>query len=99
MKYTLSTAITLANFKEALHTLMAALPGLPGENVELDFTQVPQIDSSALSYVLHGIRDASKRGYSLKLTNLPSSFTELANLYGLTPLLEPYLCSPSYPSD
>lgn len=91
MKYLISTAITSANFEEALQALMSNLSGV---EVELDFTQVPQIDSCALSYVLHGIRDALKRGYTLKLSHLPSSLTELADLYGLTPLLEPYIYSP-----
>lgn len=57
----------------------------------LDFAKVGQIDSSLLSYVLHIIRQASVAGHALSLRNLPANFTELAKLYGIDELLQPYL--------
>lgn len=92
MKYELTKAITLTTLKEALATLFTAPAG---ENIELDFSQVAKIDSAALSYVLHSVRSALKNGYTIQLSHLPSSFTELADLYGLNHLLQPYLSSAS----
>jgi phospholipid transport system transporter-binding protein len=59
----------------------------------LDFSAVTEIDSAAVSLVLHLQRVAVASGapgsVSLRLQSLPEAMTNLAGLYGVQELLQP----------
>lgn len=80
--------ITLLTVKKYLTDLLTVAIDSP---INLDFSKVERIDSSLLSYVLHIIRYAKRMGQTVYLANLPVNFTELAKLYGIDELLQPYL--------
>jgi len=88
MNQPMTADITLSTLKTQLETPLAVSDN---DKVTLDFAKIGQIDSSALSYVLHMIRRAAQAGQSVSLVNLPSNFTELTKLYGIDHVLQPYL--------
>ena len=53
----------------------------------LDFSGVEIADSAALALIFSAMRQARKAGRTLTCTGLPSSFTTLAELYGVSELL------------
>ena len=53
----------------------------------LDFSGVETADSAALALIFSAMRQARKAGRTLTCTGLPSSFTTLAELYGVSELL------------
>ena len=53
----------------------------------LDFSGVETADSAALALIFSAMRQARKAGRTLTCTGLPSSFTTLAELYGVSSLL------------
>lgn len=53
----------------------------------LDFSGVETADSAALALIFCAMRQARKAGRTLSCTGLPSSFTTLAELYGVSELL------------
>jgi len=60
-----------------------------GQAAMLDLAKVTDIDSSAVALVLCWLRQAAKAGKMLKVTNVPSSFKTLADLYGVSSFVEP----------
>lgn len=53
----------------------------------LDFSDVEQADSAALTLIFSAMRHARQAGHTLVCTGLPASFTTLAELYGVSELL------------
>lgn len=76
--------ITLANAASLLEELK---PRIAEKIPLLDFSGVAQVDSTALALILSCLRAAEHRNYRLRLTGCPASITTLADLYGVTPLI------------
>ena len=53
----------------------------------LDFSGVESADSAALALIFSAMRQARQAGRTLTCIGLPSSFTTLAELYGVSELL------------
>ena len=53
----------------------------------LDFSGVETADSAALALIFSAMRQVRKAGRTLTCSGLPSSFTTLAELYGVSSLL------------
>lgn len=62
-------------------------PKLAGGVDTLDFSGVETADSAALALIFSAMRQARQAGHTLTCTGLPSSFTTLAELYGVSELL------------
>ena len=65
----------------------ASAPLLTDANLEIDWSGVAAVDSSALCLILHWRRRAAAAGLSLSQRNLPDSVTALADLYGVSDLI------------
>jgi phospholipid transport system transporter-binding protein len=53
----------------------------------LDFSRVEAADSAALALIFSAMRYARQAGHPFVCTGLPTSFTTLAELYGVSALL------------
>ena len=62
-------------------------PHLEKDVDTLDFSGVETADSAALALIFSALRQARQAGRTLTCTGLPSSFTTLAELYGVSSLL------------
>lgn len=62
-------------------------PHLRGGVTALDFSAVESADSAALALIFSAMRVARQAGRALTCTGMPSSFTTLAELYGVSDLL------------
>lgn len=60
---------------------------LPSGDLVFDFSEVTEVDSSALALVLTWLRQAKARGSVIELRALPESLLALARLYGVESLL------------
>ncbi len=58
-----------------------------GDSV-FDLSPVRGCDSSAVAVVLSWLREAQSRGLRLELSNLPPGLVNLADVYGVGPLLD-----------
>jgi phospholipid transport system transporter-binding protein len=58
------------------------------DHVHIDASALEKFDSSALAVLLQCRRDAAASGKSFEVTGLPLPLRELANLYGISELLE-----------
>ena len=67
---------------QTLLTQSAALP-MEGE-IEIDFTEVTDVDTVAISLMLEWQRRANKAGSQIKFSHLPVNLISLADLYGVT---------------
>lgn len=77
--------ITLANAA----TLLAELkPHIANKLPLLDFSGVEQGDSTVLALILSCKREAAQYQYPLRFSGFPASVITLADLYGVTPLLQ-----------
>lgn len=54
------------------------------DNMEVDFSAVTDLDTSALSLILEWQRRAAKSRCKVTFVNLPESLNSLAALYGIT---------------
>jgi phospholipid transport system transporter-binding protein len=63
-------------------------PDLP-DRLTIDFAAISQVDSSAVALLLEWRREAARRGKGLNFVNLPPNLLELAELYGVTGLIQP----------
>lgn len=55
--------------------------------LEVDLSEVVEVDSSALSVLLAWLRTAGERGTSLRIAHPPANLISLAALYGIVELL------------
>ncbi len=62
-------------------------PHLRGGVTALDFSAVESADSAALALIFSAMRTALQGGRTLSCTGMPSSFTTLADLYGVSDLM------------
>jgi phospholipid transport system transporter-binding protein len=67
----------------------AARADLP-ERLTIDFAAITGVDSSAVALLLDWRRMAAKRGKTLVFVNLPANLNALAELYGVTELIQPH---------
>ena len=65
-----------------------ARPDLP-DRLTIDFSAITQVDSSAVALLLEWRREAARRGKALYFVNLPANLLSLAELYGVTGLIQP----------
>ncbi len=65
----------------------AARPDLP-ERLTIDFAGIDGVDSSAVALLLEWRRQALKRGKTLEFVNLPANLLALAELYGVSDLIQ-----------
>lgn len=80
----LAGAVTVDSVGGLLRDLQ---PRLAKDIDTLDFSAVEAADSAALALVFSAMRQARQAGRSLACVGLPSSFTTLAELYGVSALL------------
>jgi phospholipid transport system transporter-binding protein len=59
-----------------------------GDQVLIDASALEKFDSSALAVLLQCRRDAAASSKSFEVVGLPHQLQELANLYGISELLE-----------
>lgn len=64
----------------------AAAPLLGDGSLDIDWSGVAAVDSSALCLILHWRRSAAA-GHTLSHSKLPSGVTALAELYGVSDLI------------
>lgn len=58
-----------------------------GDTIEIDFSGLEKVDSSAVSLMLAWMREAQLNKASLRFTNVPDNLSSLAKLYGVAELL------------
>ncbi len=66
----------------------SARPDLP-DRLTIDFAAITEVDSSAVALLLEWRREAARRGKGLNFVNLPANLLALADLYGVTGLIQP----------
>jgi phospholipid transport system transporter-binding protein len=54
----------------------------------IDFSRVTDVDSSAIALALECQRNAAQLGVRISIANLPDALRNLANLYGVTELID-----------
>ena len=67
------------------YTARADLP----DRLTIDFAAITEVDSSAVALLLEWRREAARRGKGLNFVNLPANLLALAELYGVTGLIQP----------
>lgn len=74
---------------ETVPTLLAAVGDQLRQGARVvDFRDVTEVDSSAVALALEWLRQASEGKTGLRLVNLPAAMQHLAELYGVSELLE-----------
>lgn len=63
-------------------------PDLP-DRLTIDFAAITEVDSSAVALLLEWRREAARLGKGLYFVNLPANLLALAELYGVTGLIQP----------
>jgi phospholipid transport system transporter-binding protein len=66
----------------------SARPDIP-DRLTFDFSAITSVDSSAVALLLEWRREAARRGKGLYFVNLPANLLALADLYGVTALIQP----------
>jgi len=56
--------------------------------IRIDFSGVTDVDSAAVALTIEWLRQAAAKNLPLELTNLPVVLRNLANLYGVSNLLQ-----------
>jgi phospholipid transport system transporter-binding protein len=68
-------------------TAYAARDDLP-DRLTIDFAGITGVDSSAVALLLEWRREAARRKKALLFVNLPANLLSLAELYGVTELIQ-----------
>jgi phospholipid transport system transporter-binding protein len=63
-------------------------PDLP-DRLTIDFAAITHVDSSAVALLLEWRRGAARLGKELRFVNLPANLLALAELYGVSALIQP----------
>lgn len=63
-------------------------PDLP-DRLTIDFAAITEVDSSAVALLLEWRREAARLGKGLYFVNLPANLLALAELYGVSGLIQP----------
>ena len=77
--------ITMANVTTVL---AESLPLFTGSHVVVDLGGVTELDSAAVSLLLEWRREADKASRRIEYVNLPANLKSLAELYGVSHLLD-----------
>lgn len=83
-RYYVRGAITMVT---ADAILIEGLEQFKGDSVLIDLSKVDELDSAAISVMLHWIRDAQSRSSKIKFVNIPANLLSLAVLYGVHDLI------------
>ena len=83
-RYVIHGPITMSNASSVLEEGVDLLN--QGEMV-IDFAQVEEVDSSAVSLMLEWMRHATQQGRPLRFTGLPENLKSLAALYDVLELI------------
>jgi phospholipid transport system transporter-binding protein len=59
------------------------------DSLTIDFAAITLVDSSAVALLLEWRREAARVGKELRFVNLPASLLALAELYGVSGLIQP----------
>jgi phospholipid transport system transporter-binding protein len=59
------------------------------DRLTIDFSAVTEVDSAAVALLLEWRREAARLGKGLSFANLPANLLALADLYGVTGLIQP----------
>jgi phospholipid transport system transporter-binding protein len=78
--------LTLENIVAVLEAAKRALPPVP--QLTIDLAGVTEVDSSAVSLLLEWRRAALREKRKLEFVNLPDNLKSLAQLYGVSELLD-----------
>lgn len=84
---TLPATVTIAEASETLARLAQAAAAESGAELTLDLSALARFDSSALAVLLECRRIAEARGKRFALVHTPQRLVDLAQLYGIGPLL------------
>lgn len=68
----------------------ALVEHLVADPVEIDFSEVTDVDSSAVALTLEWQRLAARKKVLLHLRNLPEAMLNLAKLYGVSEFVQPH---------
>lgn len=80
----------------AAAVLAAAERHVRAADCVIDLSDVPAVDSAALTVVLGLVRIARETGHRFSIANAPAAFDSLAALYGVDELLSQYLILPPH---
>lgn len=80
-----SETLTVYNAQTALQ---AGLQAIAAGQTEIDLGQLAAVDSTAVATLLAWKRAAAERGTALVFHRMPANLHSLANLYGVSDLLE-----------
>lgn len=67
--------------------LDAGLALIGSDEVEFDFSVVPEVDSAAIGLMFEWMREAQLKGGGITFTHLPKALVSLATLYGVLELI------------
>ena len=81
--------------ESSAYSLQTDLPNC----LAIDFANVTDIDSSAVSLLLHWRREAARLGKALRYIHLPPNLLSLAALYGVSDLIHCPSQRPSPPNE
>lgn len=84
---TLPATVTITEASDAMRALAQAAAGESGAELTLDASALVRFDTSALAVLLECRRIAQARGKRFSLLRPPARLIDLAQLYGLSPLL------------
>jgi phospholipid transport system transporter-binding protein len=59
------------------------------DRLTIDFSAVTDVDSAAVALLLEWRREAARLGKGLSFANLPANLLALADLYGVSGLIQP----------
>lgn len=59
------------------------------DRLTIDFAAITEVDSSAVALLLEWRREAARLAKGLEFVNLPANLLALAELYGVTALIQP----------
>ena len=75
------TAKTYGRLREAAASVIGTA------NLQIDWSAVTEVDSSAVALILSWQRDAIRQRVTIESSKLPESLVALIDLYSLTPLV------------
>ncbi len=84
--FSLPAVLTHAQASATAQALVAAVQAQT--SLTIDASALQQFDSSALAVLLAGMREATQRGGQLQVQGLPERARSLAQVYGLSEVLQ-----------
>ncbi len=91
----LPSLLTHDQAKACAQSLGSDIRAQKGERVFVDASALAKFDSSALAVLLQCRRDAQASGKSFEVIGLPDQLSKLADLYGISELVERSSGTPS----